>query len=105
MAGKHNVYVVELDPIVMESKKFRKANEGCLGAVCLYVGMTGLTPEQRFQCHKAGRKANTFVQLFGLHLLPDLYQHLNPMPYEEAAAMEQKLALQLRSQGFAVWQA
>ncbi len=105
MAGKHNVYVVELDPVVMESRRFRKANEGKIGAVCLYVGMTGLTPEQRFANHRAGKKANSFVQHFGIHLVPELYQHLNPMPYEEAAAMEQKLAEQLRNQGFAVWQA
>ncbi len=103
MLGKHSVYVVELDSIVMESKKFRKANDGCVGAMCVYVGSTGLSPEQRFANHMAGKKANTFVKLFGVNLLPDLYAHLNPMPYDEAVATEQKLAEQLRGQGFAVW--
>jgi hypothetical protein len=103
MSGKHSVYVVELDSVVMESKKFRKANEGSVGAVCVYVGCTGLSPEQRLANHKAGKKANTYVQLFGMGLLRELFEHLNPMPYDEAVAMEHKLAEQLRNQGFAVW--
>lgn len=104
MKAKHNVYVIELDAVVLESKKFRTANEHCAkGMPCLYVGMTGLTPEERFANHKAGKKANGFVQRYGLHLLPDLYAHLNPLTFEEAQAMEHKLTELLRSRGYAVW--
>ena len=106
MTGKHSVYVVELDPVVMESKKFREANPNSNPSMpCVYVGMTGLTPEQRFANHKAGRKANRYVQRYGLHPLPDLYAQLNPLTFDEAEAMEQKLAAQLRAMGYAVWQA
>jgi hypothetical protein len=45
----------------------------------------GLTPEQRFANHKAGTKAASLVKRYGSRLLPDLYAHLNPMPFEAAA--------------------
>jgi hypothetical protein len=38
-------------------------------------------------------------------LLPQLYEHLNPMPYEVARAMEVELGIALRARGLAVWQA
>ena len=48
------------------------------------VGMTGLMPEERFANHKAGTKAASVVKRYGLRLLPELYEHLNPMPFEAA---------------------
>jgi hypothetical protein len=35
-------------------------------------------------------------------LLPEFYTHLNPMPFEAAAAMERDLAEDLRSVGYTV---
>ena len=69
---------------------------------CVYVGMTGLTPEERFANHKAGTKAAAVVKRYGLRLLPALYEHLNPMPYEAAAQMEKDLAEDLRRAGYTV---
>ena len=69
---------------------------------CLYVGMTGLDPKERLINHKQGVKASSLVQRYGLRLLPKLFEHLNPMPYEAAVQMEVDLAEDLRSQGFAV---
>ena len=43
--------------------------------------MTVLTPEERFANHKAGTKAAWVVKRYGLRLLPELYDQLNPMPY------------------------
>jgi hypothetical protein len=103
---RHSVYVIELDPAIYNSARFRKANpEHDLTKPCVYVGCTGLTPEQRFEKHKAGIRANTFVQRFGLRLLPKLYAYANPMPYDAARDMEVELAIALREQGYAVWQA
>ena len=51
-------------------------------ASLVYVGMTGLDPDVRFDKHKAGIQANRFVTQYGLRLLPDLYEGFNPMPYE-----------------------
>ena len=101
----HNVSVVELDPQVLKLRAFRARNPGYRsGMPCVYVGMTGLPPGERFQNHKAGVKANWYVKKFGKGLLPDLYAHLNPMPYEAAQQMEQDLADELQERGYAVWQ-
>ena len=82
MREAHNVYVIELDSGVLSDRKFRKANPDYrLGAPCVYVGMTGLDPDLRFDQHKAGIKANKYAQAYGIRLIPELYEHLNPMPY------------------------
>ena len=101
----HHVYVVELDPAVLNLARFRKANpERDMLKPCVYVGMTGLAPEERFAKHKAGIRANAYVRRFGLRLLPRLYAYANPMPYEAARDMEVELAIGLREEGYAVWQ-
>jgi hypothetical protein len=38
----------------------------------------------------------------GIRLLPELYEHLNPMPFEAAARMEVDLAEDLRRAGYTV---
>lgn len=68
----------------------------------MYVGMSGLTPEERFANHKAGIKAARIVKKFGIKLMPELFAHLNPMPFEAAAVMERDLAEDLRNQGYFV---
>jgi hypothetical protein len=99
----HNVYVVLLDPAVGRVRKVRAANpERDRKKPCVYVGMTGLTPEERFANHKAGTKAAWVVKRYGLRLLPELYAHLNPMPYEAAAQMEEDLAEDLRRASYTV---
>ncbi len=72
------------------------------GKPCVYVGMTGLTPEERFANHKAGPKDAPLVRRFGIGLMPELYAHLNPMPFEAAAVMERDLAEDLRRSGYTV---
>lgn len=102
----HHVYVIELDPRVLNLARFRAANpDRDMLKPCVYVGMTGLTPEQRFAKHKAGIRANSYVQRFGVRLLPKLYAYANPMPYEAAREMEVELAIALQEEGYAVWQA
>src|SRR5689334_20293640 len=89
--GHHSVYVVYLrDPL----------GDGRAG---YYVGMTGLSPEQRFDNHKKGIKAATIVRKYGERLVPRLYAHLNPMPYAKAKEMEPMLAESLRKRGYLVF--
>jgi hypothetical protein len=64
--------------------------------------MTGLAPEERFANHKAGKKAAAVVKRYGIKLLPELFAHLNPMPFEAATQMEQDLAEDLRRAGYTV---
>lgn len=89
--GHHHVYVVYL------------RNPKGDGRAGYYVGMTGLTPEERFANHKAGVKAAGVVRRFGERLVPRLYQHLNPMTYARAQEMEAMLAESLRKRGFLVF--
>ena len=73
------------------------------GKAGYYVGMTGLSPEERFANHKNGVKSAGVVRRFGERLVPRLYRHLNPMPYEKAQTMEVVLADSLRKRGFLVF--
>jgi predicted GIY-YIG superfamily endonuclease len=96
---------VELDDRVWNHGRFRRANpDWQLGRPFVYVGMTGLDPDVRFDKHKAGIQANAFVQSYGLRLLPELYERFNPMAYEAARDMEVELGIALRRQGYGVWQ-
>lgn len=103
---RYNVYVVELSRAVWEVASFRRANPGYReGRPFVYVGMTGLDPDLRFDRHKAGIQANRFVRDHGLRLLPELYAVYNPMPYDGARDMEVELGIGLRESGYGVWQA
>ena len=99
----HNVYVILLDPAAGRLRAVRAANpKRNPKKPCVYVGMTGLIPEDRFANHKAGTKAASVVERYGLRLLPELYAHLNPMPFEAATQMEQDLAEDMRRAGYTV---
>lgn len=101
----HSVYVVELDLEVLSNKKFVGKNPNYQeGMRCYYVGMTGLSPEDRFSNHKRGYKGSRFVSTYGKCLCPQEYEHLNPMTYKDACSMEVQLATDLRNKGHAVWQ-
>ena len=84
----HSVYVVFLRNPAWEGKSG------------WYVGMTGLTPEARFENHKSGIKSAGVVRRFGVRLVPKLYAHLNPMTYAKAVAMEKWLFESLKKRGY-----
>ena len=102
----HHVYVVELSSEVLSKPRFMKSNPNYMtGKPCVYVGMTGLDPDVRFDKHKAGIQSNRYVQEFGLRLLPELYELYNPLTYEDARSLEVELGIDLRAGGYGVWQA
>jgi len=101
----YHVYVIKLDGAVLNHRKFKEANpQHHPLKACVYVGMTGLSPKERFAQHKKGYKSGKYVHQYGTKLLPKLYERYNPMKYEEAVERERLLADHLRKQGFAVWQ-
>jgi hypothetical protein len=103
-AGTHNVYVVLLEDVVRHWRKSKTANPNARPELpCVYVGMSGLVPEERFANHKAGVKAAQVVKKFGVRLLPKLFAYLNPMPYDIAVTMERELAEDLRRAGYTVF--
>jgi len=99
----HSVYVILLDektarhPSILRMNPKRDPTKPCV-----YVGMSGLPPEHRFENHKHGYKAAWVVEKYGIRLMPELYVHLNPMPYEAALQMELELAEDLREEGYTV---
>lgn len=108
------VYVIELSKRVFtENNKFRAANPQFNGVLeCLYVGMTCKTPQERLKQHKTGyinkkghKLSANIVLKYGRYLRPSLYEQINrkPMNRQEALIMEEKLAWDLRRQGYAVW--
>jgi hypothetical protein len=102
----HHVYVIELSREVLSKPRFMKSNPNYItGKPCVYVGMTGLDPDMRFDKHKAGIQSNRYVQEFGLGLLPELYELYNPLTYEDARSLEVELGIDLRAGGYGVWQA
>lgn len=105
--GHHySVYVIELAPEVWNIGRFRRCNpDYILGQPFVYVGMTGIDIDQRFDKHKAGIQSSRYARDFGLRLLPKLYEVYNPMPYEGARDMEVELGIALREAGYGVWQA
>jgi hypothetical protein len=111
---RYQVYVIELSKRVFtEDKRLRAANPQFNGVLqCLYVGMTSKTPAERFKQHKTGyvnsrghKLSANIVQKYGMYLRPSLYEHINlkSMTRQEALIMEEKLALDLRRKGYAVW--
>jgi len=102
----YSVYVIELSKDVLYEAKFKKCNPNYItGKPCIYVGMTGLDPDVRFDKHKAEIQSNRYAKEYGLRLLPDLYEGFNPLTYDEVIELEIEIGIDLRSAGFGVWQA
>ena len=95
MRDHHSVYVIELNSGALRGKSAKEP--------ALYVGMTGLPVEQRFENHRAGYRSSGVVKRFGSHLRPDLYEHLNPMTWQAAVTKEKQLAAELRGNGVVVF--
>ncbi len=99
----HSVYVIQLDSGVTEHPSVLRSNpQRDPAKPCVYVGMTGLPVEKRFENHRNGYKSAWAVKRYAIRLMPELYEHLNPMPFEVAVQMEKDLAEDLRAQGFTV---
>ena len=65
----------------------------------LYVGQTSRDPDWRFDQHKAGYKSSGAVRRFGVRLLPEFVEHLNPLQQWESLDLEEALAEALRKAG------
>lgn len=92
--SEYHVYVVELDDAAAPTSTGK----------CVYVGETNLTPQARFEKHKAGHKAARKVRDFGIRLLPQLTQGIGPFATrEESLAAERALCEDLRRRGFTVF--
>jgi hypothetical protein len=74
---------------------------------CVYVGVTALTPEERYARHRdGGITSAAIVHDCGVGLLKSLYRDRNPLPAkseEDALEAEADFAEELRERGYGVW--
>ena len=69
----HYVYVVLLEPEAARHRKVLRTNpDRDPVKPCVYVGMSGLRPDERFANHKRGVKAAWVVHRYGVRLMPEL---------------------------------
>ncbi|MBO6575997.1 MAG: GIY-YIG nuclease family protein [Rhodothermales bacterium] len=106
MKRPYYVYVIRLNPAVLDRSGFRKRNPRYrAGRPCAYVGSSVRPPDERFDQHKQGYKANRYAREFGECLLPDVFSRYNPVPSrKDALELEEYLAQRLREEGWGVWQ-
>lgn len=73
----------------------------------VYVGVTGLTPKERYARHREGGVTSApIVRDYGVGLLESLYRDRNPLDAvteEDALTAEAAFAEELKDRGFAVW--
>jgi hypothetical protein len=100
---RYSVYVVLLDEYVATLPQMRRRNpKRDPSKPCVYVGLTSLRVNRRFDFRKATPKHEWRLHKFGVRLMPELYDSLHPMTCEQALQTAKKLADDLRAKGFGV---
>jgi hypothetical protein len=89
--GRTNIYLVLLD--------YSDSRPDPYG---VYVGMSGYTPVQRFEQHKAGIRAAGAVLKRGVEVITGPTLHLQRIARTEAVRIEEELAEALRAAGLFV---
>ena len=101
-----NLYVIRLHDSVWKRTKFKNKNPHFeYDKPCVYVGETAHQPACRLEQHLNGYKSSWWAKEYGKCLMPDLYEHLNPVPRDTDAAKkaEGRLGRCLQRRGWAVW--
>ena len=96
----YSVYVVLLNQEVVNLPQIKRRNpKRDPLKPCVYVGLTGLRVDRCFDYRRVEAIADTWPsRKYGIRLMPELYEHLHPMPYEKAVHMAEKLAEDLRAE-------
>ena len=100
---RYNVYVVLLDDYVGTLPQMRRRNpQRDPSKPFVYVGLTSLPVDRRFDFRGATSEHEWRLRKFGVRLMPELYDSLRPMTCQRALQTAKKLANELRSKGFGV---
>jgi hypothetical protein len=100
---RYSVYVVLLDGYVGTLPQMRRRNpKRDPSKPFVYVGLTSLTVDRRFDFRIATSEAEWRLHKFGLRLMPELYDSFHPMTCNRALQTAKKLADDLRAKGFGV---
>lgn len=102
--GIYRVYVVALEPEVMDTRKFSQKNlDYEPGQPCYFVDVTDLAVDLRFDQHMHGIKDNAFVRMYGIALRPDFTADFQPAVFGVAVEQQAQIARSLRGEGCGVW--
>src|SRR5436853_7925740 len=75
----HNVYVVLLSRAALKDRSILQRNpERNPSKPAVYVGMTGLPVDHRFENHKNAYKSARLVRKYGVRLLPQMLRASEP---------------------------
>ena len=99
----YSVYVVLLQERIGRLPSIQLRNpKRDLSKPCVYVGLTRGRIRPRFDYRRATGELEWRVYRYGVRLMPELYESMNPMTYETAFRTAKKLAEDLRAKGFCV---
>jgi hypothetical protein len=100
---RYSIYVVLLDDYVGTLPQMRRRNPNRNPSKpCVYVGLTPLRVDRRFDFRRATPEHEWRLHKFGVRLMPELYDFLHPMTCKGALQTAKKLADDLRAKGFGV---
>src|SRR5689334_521302 len=103
MRPARHIYVIRLSKAVLKEKKFLRRNPNYgPRKKCIYVGLTGKTPAERFEQHKNGIRSRHYIKRFGKRLLPGLGRSTF-RNHRAALKLERELAERLTERGFGFW--
>jgi hypothetical protein len=75
------------------------------GMPCYYIGMTSLSPRERYEQHLLGTKnVSRIAHRYGRRLRMDLVPNRKPTRRTWAMRLEERFARDLRARGFGAWQ-
>jgi hypothetical protein len=94
------VYVIELDRTACSD---RRAKCGGCGRTPVYVGQTALSPEERFEQHRAGVRSSQWVRKYGKWIRRRLAPRLEFATQPEALLAEAATGRRLAAKGFCVY--
>lgn len=100
---RYSVYVVLLDAYVGTLPQMRRRNpKRDPSKPFVYVGLTSLPVNRRFDFRRATPEHEWRLHKFGVRLMSELYDSFHPMTCKRALQTAKKLADDLRAKGFGV---
>jgi hypothetical protein len=85
---RYSVYVVLLDEYVGTLPQMQRRNpKRSPSKPVVYVGVTSLPVNRRFDFRRATPEHEWRLHKFGVRLMPELYETLNPMMHDKALSV------------------
>ena len=104
-ASRCVIYAIQLDASAIHDPAFAAKNPGWIpGMELFYIGLTSLTPRERFGQHLLGTKnVSRIAHRYGRNLRMDVVTDSKACRRTFAAKKEARLVRDLRAKGFGAW--